>query len=410
MSRYKILFKITGSIAAYKSVGIISKLVQNECDVKVAATESALKFIGPATLEGLTGNQVYTDSFAANQVMNHIDLVKWADLVILCPATANTINKLANGIGDNLITSLFLAHDWLKPYLIAPAMNTRMYNHPATQESLQKLTDWGVQILPVAEGYLACGETGDGKLLEPDKIYDIISEALVTKTANANPKKILITSGGTRESIDGVRFISNLSTGKTGALITDFMNAYGHEVTFLYAKESALPKNSCEKIEYVSFNDLNDKLKGILSSNFYDAIIHLAAVSDYSPTKLEYGDNVYELPVHKKINSDVDTITISFKKNLKIVDMLKSYSSNKNIIVIAFKLTSGATYTEKLEAIRKILDKSSVDIAVSNDFTDRVNGNIQTNFLIFNKNYSATECNNVSQLSKALNKIIIGVE
>ncbi|MCK9211489.1 MAG: phosphopantothenoylcysteine decarboxylase, partial [Ignavibacteriaceae bacterium] len=123
MSNYKILFKITGSIAAYKSAYLISILVQNGFEVKVVATDYALKFIGKATLEGLTGNKVFTDSFEEGEMMSHINLNKWADLTIICPATANTINKLAAGIADNLLTSLFLAHDRNKPYLIAPAMN-----------------------------------------------------------------------------------------------------------------------------------------------------------------------------------------------------------------------------------------------------------------------------------------------
>ena len=190
MSNYKILFKITGSIAAYKSVFLISKLVQNGCDVKVVATGSALKFVGKATLEGLTGNAVFTDSFADSEMMNHINLMKWADLIIVCPATANTINKLANGIGDNLLTSLFLAFDWSKPYLIAPAMNTKMYDHPATKSSIKKLTDWGVKILPTNEGYLACGDTGKGKLLEPDEIYELIFASL--KEENHDSRKTII--------------------------------------------------------------------------------------------------------------------------------------------------------------------------------------------------------------------------
>jgi len=199
MSNYKILFKITGSIAAYKSAYLISKLVQNGFEVKVVATDYALKFIGKATLEGLTGNKVFTDSFEEGEMMSHINLNKWADLTIICPATANTINKLAVGIADNLLTSLFLAHDRTKPYLIAPAMNTLMYEHPATQASLKKLKEWGAQILPTSEGYLACGDTGKGKLLEPDVIYEYILSALKKNETHEKRKlKILITSGGTK--------------------------------------------------------------------------------------------------------------------------------------------------------------------------------------------------------------------
>ncbi|MDP3682394.1 MAG: bifunctional phosphopantothenoylcysteine decarboxylase/phosphopantothenate--cysteine ligase CoaBC, partial [Ignavibacteria bacterium] len=246
MSNYKILFKITGSIAAYKSAYLISKLVQNGFEVKVVATDYALKFIGKATLEGLTGNKIFIDSFEDGEMMSHINLNKWADLTIICPATANTINKLAAGIADNLPTSLFLAHDHTKPYLIAPAMNTLMFDHPATQASLNKLKEWGVQILPTSEGYLACGDTGKGKLLEPDIIFEHILSALKKNQPEGKRKlKILITSGGTKENIDGVRYLSNLSTGKTGAAIAEYFTSNFHEITFVHAQNSAIPKFDC---------------------------------------------------------------------------------------------------------------------------------------------------------------------
>ncbi len=410
MSRYNILFKITGSIATYKSAALISKLVQSGCDVRVVVSEYALKFIGTATLEGLTGKQVYTDSFAANQVMSHIDLVKWADLTILCPATANTINKMASGIGDNLLTSLFLAHDWSKPYLIAPAMNTKMYNHPATKESLEKLAGWGVKILPVEEGYLACGDTGSGKLLEPEEIYKIIFETLEQKKQTGANKKILITSGGTRESIDGVRFISNLSTGKTGAAIANYFSGNNCEVTFLRAAESALPLAKCEIVDYVSFSDLNDNLKTLLSSNSYDAVIHLAAVSDYSPVSLKQNEDAYKLPLHQKIGSDSDTLTISLKKNPKIVEMLKSYSLNKNILLIGFKLTRNASTKERIDSVQRMFDKSAVDLVVANDIEDRNEKGVQTNFKIFDRELISVDCATVEDLSKKLHEIIEGTK
>ena len=240
MSNYNILFKVTGSIAAYKSAIIISKLVQGGCKVNVVATESALKFIGNATFEGLTGNKVFTDSFAEGEMMSHINLVKWADLVIIAPATANTINKLASGVGDSLLTSLFLAHDWNKPYLIAPAMNTKMFNHPATKDSMNKLASWGVKILPTDIGYLACGDVGEGKLLDTDLIYAEIISSL--SAISKNGKSVLVTYGGTSESLDGVRTISNISTGKTGAAIAEQLAACGHKVTVLRSANSLVSK------------------------------------------------------------------------------------------------------------------------------------------------------------------------
>ncbi len=404
MSNYKILFKITGSIAAYKSAALISKLVQNGCEVRTVVSEYALKFIGTTTLEALTGNQVYTDSFAPRQVMSHIDLVKWADLTILCPATANTINKMAHGIADNLLTSLFLAHDFSKPYLIAPAMNTLMYNHPATQGSMAKLSAWGTQVLPVAKGYLACGDTGSGKLLEPDEIYQIMMDVLKNQSIPVNKKKILITSGGTKEQIDDVRVISNVSTGKTGAAIADFFAEKKHQVTFVHSKDSHLPKANCQKVAYTSFNDLNETLQTLLSTESYDVVIHLAAVSDFYPASLEADNLNYELPLQRKLNSQSDTVTISFKKHFKIVDRIRAYSTNKEMLLVAFKLTTKALESERIDAVKRLLDSSNSDLVVANDFSDRTNESVQTNFKIYDRQLKTTDCKNVNELSMALQK------
>jgi len=171
MLHSKILLKITGSIAAYKTGTLISKLIQEGCEVQTVATKSALGFIGPGTLEGLTGNPVLSDVFETGRMMDHIRLTKWADITVLAPASANTLNQMAAGIGDSSVTALFLAHDWAKPYVIAPAMNTKMLNHPATKRSLKTLQKWGAHILPTASGYLACGDEGKGKMIEPNIIF-----------------------------------------------------------------------------------------------------------------------------------------------------------------------------------------------------------------------------------------------
>ena len=170
-SKKNILFQLTGSIACYKACNVISKLVQEGCDVKTVCSENALKFIGKSTLEGLTRHAVYVDTFEDGSALEHIALTKWLDLAIICPATANTINKLAAGIGDDYISTVFLAFDFSKPYLIAPAMNQNMYAHPATKRSIGVLEGWGVKVLGAGTGYQACGDKGAGRLLEPDSIY-----------------------------------------------------------------------------------------------------------------------------------------------------------------------------------------------------------------------------------------------
>jgi phosphopantothenoylcysteine decarboxylase/phosphopantothenate--cysteine ligase len=177
MSKPKILFQLSGSIACYKACNLISKLVQNDFELQTVVTPAALEFIGRSTLEGLSGRSVFLDIYEGNRAMDHIHLSKWADLSILCPASASTLNKLAHGIGDDAVGALFLSHDLsAKPYWVAPAMNQAMYLHPATQESLRRLESWNVKILYPETGHQACGDQGPGRLMEPEKIYELIRE------------------------------------------------------------------------------------------------------------------------------------------------------------------------------------------------------------------------------------------
>lgn len=174
----KILFQLTGSIAGYKACVLVSRLVKDGADVQTVATRGALEFVGAATLEGLTGKPVFSDVYERGRMMDHIHLAKWADLAIVCPASAAAINRLSAGLSDDALGALFLAWNLKKPYLIAPAMNTQMFAHPATQASLGKLEKYGVKILPVGSGDLACGDIGEGRLLEPEALYGEISRWL----------------------------------------------------------------------------------------------------------------------------------------------------------------------------------------------------------------------------------------
>ncbi|MGQ9643880.1 MAG: bifunctional phosphopantothenoylcysteine decarboxylase/phosphopantothenate--cysteine ligase CoaBC, partial [Ignavibacterium sp.] len=335
MSKYKILFKLTGSIAAYKSAYLISKLVQNNFEVQTVVSDSALQFIGKATLEGLTGKEVLSDTYENGKMMSHINLIKWADIVLLCPASANTINKMANGIADNLITTLFLAHDWNKPYIIAPAMNSKMYNHPITKNSLNKLESIGVKILPTDSGYLACGDVGEGKLLDPDLIYNHLISTLV-KNENKSGN-VLITAGATREYIDGVRFISNISTGKTAAAIANVLFHSNYQITYLHSVDSVKP--DCIFNEYI-FDDLNslkEKLYSLLESNSYDLVIHSAAISDYTIDNIELENSSLKPDIKTKISSEHNNLTLKLKKTEKLLNQIKKKSLNKNIMLFAFK-------------------------------------------------------------------------
>lgn len=362
MSKSKILFQMTGSIACFKACQVISKLVQAGHEVQVVASPSALQFVGNATIEGLTGKPVVSDLFESGNVMDHIHLVRWADLILVAPASANFINKAARGVGDDLITTQFLAHDFKKPYLIAPAMNTMMYLHPATQSSLKVLREMGVEILETASGVLACGEVGWGRLLEPQLIVEEVEKRLgKTGSGNKAPSrsdrlKILVTSGGTQEAIDPVRVITNKSTGSTGAALTDVLSQFGMDVTYLHSETAKLPQSECEKVSFSSFESLQRNLQSLLREKNYKAVIHLAAVSDFSPVESST----------KKISSD-DELVLKFKRNPKLVDHLREMAGNEELKVIAFKLTANASEPEKAAAAQKLWSHSKADLIVQND-------------------------------------------
>lgn len=338
--------------------------------MQTVASQSALKFVGASTLEGLTGKPVYNDLYESGKQMAHINLAKWADFTLLCPATANTINKLAQGLGDDLLTSLFLAHDFKKPYFIAPAMNTAMYRHPATQASLEKLTSWGVKLLSTGEGRLACGDIGEGKLLEPDEIAQCVEGVFKgSKTTNTPKMRFLITSGGTEEPIDGVRSISNFSSGRTGAEFADYLFGQGHDVTLLRAHRALGSSKNVKEITFKSFYDLDFQLKEQLSSFSFDCVLHLAAVSDYSVDCLVINGEKVAPGSDAKFGSQHD-ITLNLARNFKIVDRIREYSRNPDVHLVAFKLTKNATEEERERAVLNLLEHSLADLVVQNDLSE----------------------------------------
>lgn len=418
MSKYKVLFIMTGSIACYKACHVISRLKQHDCDVQVVATPSALEFVGSATLEGLSGRPVVSDLFADGQRMDHIHLMRWADTILVAPATANFINKSSQGVADDLIQTLFLAHDFKKPFLVAPAMNTSMYLHPVTQKSILNLKQMGIQILETASGILACGEEGWGKLLEPDLIVKATLEALTSNSANkstqflnltkpSNKKvKVLVTAGGTQEPIDTVRVLSNLSSGRTGIAIAEYLNEMGFDVTLLQSHSSPRTTQiqSCDL--FTSFISLDEKMKACLSREEFTHVIHTAAVSDYSVDKIEIDKKVYSPFEIKKMSSDAEEMTIHLKRNHKIVDQLKQYSKNRDLKVIAFKLTSHAAPNEQLDAVQKLIRHSKADYVVHNDLKDINVINKTHKFTLFSPK-GAVPCEGLERLEGELLKILL---
>lgn len=410
----KILFKMTGSIAMFKACGLISKLVQNGHEVQVAASKSALEFVGLATLEGLSRKPVVSDLWETGHAMDHINLVRWADLIVVAPASAHFINRAALGVGDDLLTTMFLAHDFKKPYLLAPAMNTAMYLHPATQKSLATLKSYGVEVLESASGVLACGETGYGRLLEVDQLLQEIEvrgknqgqksgePTAINKAGAAFSSKILVTAGGTSEPLDDVRVISNRSTGCTGSSIADHLYDMGFEVTLLLSRMGQAPKRPVDVHRFETFEDLKTLMRKELSENEVTTLIHLAAVSDYS---VEFVQANGQPVLSTKIPSGAK-IQIGLKPNPKLISMAKAWSKNKNLQLIGFKLTSQADNQAAEEAVQKILIDSAADYIVHNDSRD-LKDPTKHPFQIFRKDLSVEAAGTTSlQLNNKLGELI----
>ena len=372
----RILLLMSGSIAAFKVVQLISRLVQAPvgAEVEVVMTSAARAFIGEASLEGLTGRRVRSDTFAAGDHMDHIRLVRWADVVLAAPCTANTLNKLALGIGDDLIGTLFLAHDFSKPWLIAPAMNTRMYEHPTTRGSLDRLRGMGCTIVEGGSGALACGEIGAGRLAEPEVLLEAVLRAAQRPPARSPEErqplarhgalKILVTAGGTRMPLDAVRSIVNGSTGRTGAAIATDLAAFGHAVTLLTALGAAGAEDLTRLERYDDFDSFERSLRSLLAEESYDVLVQSAAVSDWRPIAAA------ERPSLGKIDSDTDTLTLRLERTPKLVGLVRSWSRNPALRIVAFKLTVGAADGERRRKIAPLLAHEGVVAVVANDLQD----------------------------------------
>lgn len=275
-----ILLGVTGGIAAYKAAALTSALVKLHACVEVIMTQNATQFIAPLTFEQLTGRRVSVDTFDRNFVhqVEHISLAQRTDLVIIAPATANVCAKLANGLADDMLTTTVLACRC--PKLIAPAMNTAMYENPVTQDNLEKLRHYGWEVIDPAVGRLACGAEGAGKLPEPEVLTEHILRVLA-KEKDLAGKKVLITAGPTRQALDPVRFLTNHSTGKMGYAIAKMAMLRGAQVTLVTGPTAITPPSFVDVVEVVSAEDMFNAVQKF--SRDADMIFMAAAVADYTP-------------------------------------------------------------------------------------------------------------------------------
>ena len=346
-----ILLIVSGGIAAYKSIDLCSSLVKQGNDVKVILTKNAENFVTQLPFQTLTKNRVYTSTFEEidENEIQHIDLTKWADKIIVAPATANLISKFANGIADDLASSLMLAVRDISRVYIVPAMNTFMYRNPIIQENMNKLIKLGFNFVEPDSGLLACGDVGKGKFPSIEKIENVL---LVEQ--DLKDKKVLVTAGPTKEFIDPFRCLTNPSTGKMGIAIANECAKRGAEVILVSSIDDDSISNQVKKVKIISTNDMFEAVK----NNFKDCdfIIKAAAVSDYTPVQV----------FDKKVKKQDGNLSIEFKRTQ---DILKYVGDNKsdNQKVIGF----AAETNNLIEYAKEKIIKKNLDYIVANDISKK---------------------------------------
>lgn len=358
-----IVLGVTGGIAAYKAATLCSRLVQKGADVHVIMTESAKQFITELTLQSLTKNPVYSDTFDEREpsVVSHIHLADLADLVLVAPATANVIAKMAHGLADDMLTTTLLATT--APVMISPAMNVHMYTHPAVVANMETLVSRGVTMIEPGEGLLACGYVGKGRMEEPETIVEVverffkqqeIEQNLSEEVSVSGPlsgKKVVVTAGGTVERIDPVRYITNDSSGKMGFAIAKVAKEMGADVHLIAAHtDVSLPEGIATK-RVESAQDMYDAVMREFDDS--DLIIKAAAVADYRPLKV----------ASSKLKKQGETMTLELVKTTDILETMGKRKKSQFLIGFAAETDSVETYA--MDKLRR----KNCDLVVANDVT-----------------------------------------
>ncbi len=343
-----VILGVTGSIAAYKIASLASMLVKKQADVTVIMTRNATNFINPITFESLTGNKCLVDTFDRNfefQV-EHVSLAKQTDVFLVAPASANVIAKAAHGIADDMLTTTLLACQCPKTF--APAMNTRMYQNPIVQDNISTLKSYGMEVVTPASGYLACGDTGEGKMPEPEVLFEAVLRALTPKDLAG--KKVLVTAGPTQEKLDPVRYISNHSTGKMGYAVAVSAVRRGADVTLVSGKVELTPPSGVRVVPVVSAADMAAAVKEAASAQ--DIIIKAAAVADYRP----------RVTADEKLKKKDDDLSLELERTEDILAWLGAHRREGQVLC-GFSMET----EHMLENSLAKLEKKKVDMIVANN-------------------------------------------
>lgn len=348
-----VLLGVSGGIACFKAVALASALVKQHCDVQVVMTKNACEFVSPLSFEAITSNDVYIDTFENKRAreIDHISLADRADLAVIAPATANVIAKLANGIADDMLTSTILACDC--PKMICPAMNTRMYENPVTQDNIQKLKRYGWEVLEADSGILACGSIGKGRLPEPEYIKERILHKIGMQKLFKG-MNILVTAGATKEAIDPVRFITNHSSGKMGYSIAKVAAAMGANVTLISGSATVDPPAFTNFIKVDSAADMFEEVKKYSPSS--QIVIMCAAVADYTPK------TVSDQKIKK---GKTDELVLELKRTPDILKYLGEHRE-ENQFLCGFAMET----QDLIENAGKKLREKNVDMIVANSLKD----------------------------------------
>jgi len=346
----KILLCVTGSIAAYKAVILLRLLIRSGAEVKVIMTKAAADFVSPLTFSTLSKNKVLSELFDTESWTNHVMLGRWADLVVVAPASCNTISKMANGMCDNLLLAVYLSAT--SPVLIAPAMDEDMWNHASTRRNVEILLKSGNMLLPVNSGELASGLTGEGRMAEPEEIMDWIDD-FFSKEKALDGVKVLITAGPTYEAIDPVRFIGNRSTGTMGIALAAEMAKRGADVSVVLGPSQIVVPPEIKVKNVTSSHEMYEATIERLRDS--DIVIMAAAVSDYT----------LESPSREKIKKENDLLSLNFTKTKDILVEAGTLKKEHQILV-GFALE---TNNEKENALKK-LAKKNADMIILNSLND----------------------------------------
>lgn len=344
-----VLLGITGSIAAYKIAYLASALHKLHADVHVLMTENATNFINPITFETLTGNKCLVDTFDRNfqfQV-EHVSIAKKADVVMIAPASANVIGKLANGLADDMLTTTVMACRCQK--ILAPAMNTAMYENPVVQDNIRKLQTYGYEVITPASGYLACGDTGAGKMPEPETLLEYIQKEAAFQKDLAG-KKLLVTAGPTQEAIDPVRCLTNHSSGKMGYAIAKMAMLRGAEVTLVSGPTAIEPPLFVKVVPVTSARDMFEAVTGL--SDEQDIIIKAAAVADYRPKQVS----------EDKVKKKDDQASIELERTDDILKYLGQHKKQGQFLC-GFSMET----RDMLRNSRAKLEKKNLDMVAANN-------------------------------------------